>query len=166
MAFKDLKTSDYVTCGVWGSKGANRFLLAQLRERLGFPETIAAVKRMSQLWPKATAKLIEDKANGPAVIASLRHRVEGLIAVNPEGGKVARAQATSPLLEAGNVFLPHPDLAPWVDGFIEECAVFPNGRHDDQVDQMTQVLRRIRSQPARPKATPIPTYTGERGWMV
>ena len=62
--------------------------------------------------------------------------------MNPEGGKVARAAAVSPLIEAGNVYLPHPDYAPWVGDFIEECAAFPNGAHDDQVDAMTQALLR------------------------
>ena len=47
--------------------------------------------------------------------------------MNPEGGKVARAAAVSPLIEASNVYLPHPDYAPWVGDFIEECAAFPNG---------------------------------------
>jgi hypothetical protein len=32
----------------------------------------------------------------PAVIHELRHEVAGLIEVNPEGGKVARANAVSP----------------------------------------------------------------------
>ena len=48
----------------------------------------------------------------------------------------------SPLIEAGNVYSPHPDFEPWVGDFIEECAVFPNGAHDDQVDAMTQALLR------------------------
>jgi predicted phage terminase large subunit-like protein len=55
---------------------------------------------------------------------------------------VARAAAVSPLIEAGNIYLPHPEHAPWVNDFIEECAAFPNGAHDDQVDAMTQALLR------------------------
>jgi phage terminase large subunit-like protein len=56
---------------------------------------------------------------------------------------VRREEITlGPLIEAGNVYLPHPDYAPWVDDFIEECAAFPNGAHDDQVDAMTQILLR------------------------
>ena len=51
-------------------------------------------------------------------------------------------ETVSPLIEAGNVYLPHPDYAPWVGDFIEECAAFPNGAHDDQVDAMTQALLR------------------------
>ncbi len=99
---------------------------------------------MSAKWPRAGRKLVEDKANGSAVIATLQHDVAGLIAVNPEGGKIARAQGVSAQVELGNVYLPHPAIAPWVDGFIDECASFPNGKHDDQVDQMTQALNRLR----------------------
>jgi predicted phage terminase large subunit-like protein len=54
--------------------------------------------------------------------------------VNPEGGKISRAAAASPQLESGNWFLPHPKIAPWVDAFINECAAFPAGVNDDQVD--------------------------------
>jgi predicted phage terminase large subunit-like protein len=108
LAFKDLDTSDYVAGGVWGVKGADRYLLDQVRDRLGFPETVAAIKKMTLKWPKATLKLVEDKANGPAVIAALRHEVSGLVAITPEGGKVARAQAVSPQVESCNIYLPHP----------------------------------------------------------
>jgi predicted phage terminase large subunit-like protein len=85
---------------------------------------------------------IEDKANGSAVIQLLSHEIPGLLPLNPQSGKVARAQAISPLVEAGNIYLPHPDYAPWVNDFIEECFQFPNGAHDDQVDAMTQALVR------------------------
>jgi predicted phage terminase large subunit-like protein len=108
------------------------------------PATKAALLELTERWPKAGAKLVEDKANGPAVIQELKHDVAGLIAVTPEGGKIARAHAVSPAVEAGNVYLPHPALISWVDDFLEETAAFPNGRHDDQVDAMTQALRRLR----------------------
>jgi len=106
------------------------------------PATVKAVRDLTQKWPGAIAKLIEDKANGSAVIQMLGSEIPGLLPVNPSGGKIARAQATSPLVEAGNVYLPHPRLAPWVNDFIEECAQFPNGAHDDQVDAMTQAFLR------------------------
>lgn len=72
----------------------------------------------------------------------LSREIPGILPVNPEGGKVARAAAVSPLIEAGNIFLPRPLHAPWVNDFVEECAAFPNGAHDDQVDAMTQALLR------------------------
>jgi predicted phage terminase large subunit-like protein len=145
MSFKDLATSDYVVGQVWGTYKADRYLLDQVRSRSDMPATKAAVKDLSQRWPKAGIKLVEDKANGPAIIQELRHDVSGLIAVTPEGGKHARAQAVSPQVESGNVYLPHPALAPWVEEFIEEAAAFPHGRNDDQVDAMTQALNRLRN---------------------
>jgi predicted phage terminase large subunit-like protein len=145
MAFKNLETSDYVAGQVWGARGADRFLVDQYRGRLDMPATKAAVKELSRRFPQAVAKLIEDKANGPAVIQELQHDVAGLIAISPEGGKIARANAVAPHVEAGNIYLPHPAIAPWVEAFMEELAVFPHGRHDDQVDAMTQALNRLRN---------------------
>ncbi len=143
MAFKDTKTADFVVGQVWGRKGADKYLLDQVRDRMDFPATVQAVRSLSAKWPQARNKLVEDKANGPAVIATLKNEIPGLIAVNPEGGKVVRAQAASPDIEAGNVYLPDPSVAPWVHDFIEECAAFPNGANDDQVDAMTQALIRF-----------------------
>ena len=144
MSFKDLATSDYVVGQVWGAIKGDRFLLDQRRERMDMPATKEAVKEMSRHWPKAATKLVEDKANGPAVVQELKHDVSGLIEVNPEGGKIARAHAVSPQVESGNIYLPHPAIAPWVSAFIDELTAFPNGRHDDQVDAMTQALNRLR----------------------
>ena len=61
-----------------------------------------AARRLTGQWPNAHLKLVEDKANGPAVIQSLRHEIGGLVEVNPEGGKMSRAAAASPQLESGN----------------------------------------------------------------
>jgi predicted phage terminase large subunit-like protein len=144
MAFKGNNGSDYVVGQAWGAKGADRFLLDQVRARLDMPGTKEAVRSFSMKWPRATVKLIEDKANGPAVIQELAHEIEGLIAVTPEGGKIARAHAVSPMVESGNVYLPHPATAPWVEDFLEKATAFPNGRYDDQVDAMTQALNRLR----------------------
>jgi predicted phage terminase large subunit-like protein len=141
-AFKDLQTSDFVVGQAW-ARVRGMFLLAdQTRARMDCPATIKAVRGLSEKWPMAVAKLVEDKANGSAVIQMLGRDLPGLLPVNPEGGKITRAAAVSPLIEAGHIYLPHPQWAPWVDAFIEECAAFPNGAHDDQVDAMTQVFLR------------------------
>jgi len=140
--FKDLQTSDYVVGQLWGRVGPAYLLGHQIRARMDLPATVKAIRDLSAKNPAAIAKLIEDKANGSAVIQMLSNEIPGLLPVNPEGGKVARAAAVSPLIEAGNVYLPHPLSAPWVNDFIEECAAFPNGAHDDQVDAMTQALLR------------------------
>lgn len=148
--FKDLKDSDYVVGQVWGRKGADRYLIDQVRARMDLPATLVAVKSLSAKHPAAHAKLIEDKANGTAVIQVLKRDIQGLIAVEPAGGKVSRLQAVSPQIEAGNVHIPDPSIAPWVHDFIEECAAFPFGKNDDQVDSMSQALFRM-SKPGQPR---------------
>ncbi len=140
-AFKGASDSDYVVGQVWGRKGADKYLLAQVRAQMGFAATLAAFKDLATAWPAASAKYVEDKANGPAIIETLQREFPGVIPVNPEGGKEARAAAVSPQVEAGNVWLP--ESADWVADFIEECCVFPRGAHDDQVDAMTQALNRL-----------------------
>lgn len=137
-AFKDANDSDFVVGQVWGRRGADCYLLDQIRGRMGFTATQQAIKAQKRKWPSLRAVYIEDKANGSAIIETLRHEIPGIIPVNPEGGKVARVQAISPMVEAGNVYLS--EQATWIGDFIEECASFPNGAHDDQVDAMSQGL--------------------------
>ena len=137
-AFKDLKTSDFVVGQVLAKLGSSRYLLDQVRDRMDMPRTVQALRAMTEKHPDSVAKLVEDKANGPAVIQMLQHEISGLIEVNPEGGKMSRAAGVSPEVEAGNWYLPHPGIAPWVLDFVEECASFPRGAHDDQVDAWSQ----------------------------
>lgn len=147
MAFKDTDSADYVVGQVWGRWGLEMYLLDQVCERLSFVETTKSLRALAAKWPQASLKLIEDKANGTAVISALRKTVPGMVPVEPEGSKEARASAVSPFVEAGSVFLPAPELAPWVGKFIDEHAAFPAGAHDDQVDATSQALHRMMLDP-------------------
>lgn len=140
-AVKD--SNDYVVGQVWGRVGARYYLLDQVRALLDFPASVQAVRTLTAKWPHSGAKLVEDKANGPAVIATLKDEIAGLIAVSPDGDKRARALAVTPAIEAGNVFLPDPTIAPWINDYIEELSIFDNGAHDDQVDATSQGLHRM-----------------------
>jgi predicted phage terminase large subunit-like protein len=144
MTFKDTKQSDFVVGQVWGRLKANYYLIDQVRAKMSFTKSKAEVIKLSARYPLATVKLIEDKANGTAIIDTLKEDVEGIIAINPTESKYARASSVQPLCEAGNVFLPNKERHPWVDDFIEECTFFPNGAHDDQVDAMSQALTRLK----------------------
>jgi predicted phage terminase large subunit-like protein len=147
LTFKNTEGTDFVAGQVWARRGADAFLLDQVHGRMDFVETLAAFRQLAARWPQAVLKLVEDKANGPAVISSLSRIVPGIVPEEPQGGKEARAAAVSPLIEAGNVWLPSPELAPWVGGFIDEAAGFPTAAHDDQVDAMSQALNRLILQP-------------------
>jgi predicted phage terminase large subunit-like protein len=144
MAFKDTKSSDYVVGQVWARRGANVYLLDQVHKRLSFTDTLTAFKAMAARWPQATRKIVEDKANGTAIIDTLTSKIPGITAVNPTESKYARANAVAPFIEAGNVFLPEAAIALFdPEALIDEAAGFPNAAHDDQVDATSQALSQM-----------------------
>lgn len=139
MSFKDLTSSDYVAGLVMGRVGADIYIIDAEHDQMGFGKTCNALIRQSVKHPQAIRKLVEDKANGPAVISFLKSKVPGLIAQSPNGSKEERAALVEPIFESGNVYLPHPSIAQqWVQDLIDEAAAFPKGEHDDFVDAMTQ----------------------------
>jgi predicted phage terminase large subunit-like protein len=142
MAFKETKDSDFVVGQHWGRASADKFLLHQVKGRWDFVRTRKEFEAFADRYP-VNAKLVEDKANGPAIIAELRTKIAGIVPVQVRVSKEARASAVSPQVEAGNIYLPHPALADWVSGFIHEAASFPRGANDDQVDAMSQALGRM-----------------------
>lgn len=143
LAFKKKEDSDFISGQVMGNKGANIFLLDLINERLSFTETLKAIENMTAKWPKVITKLIEDKANGPAIIDMLHHKIGGIIPVEPQGSKQARVEAITPIIESGNVYIPHPMLFSWVNEFIDQCAKFPKVAHDDMCDAFSQGLFRF-----------------------
>jgi predicted phage terminase large subunit-like protein len=146
MAFKDTNASAYVVGQIWGMCGANKYLIDQVRDKMDFVKTLRAVEELSNKHPDVWTKLVEEKANGAAVISMLKDKVGGFIAINPEGSKEARMSAESPQIESGNVFLPAKSIATFdVDGYINECAMFPNGKYKDQVDTTSQALNYFRT---------------------
>lgn len=140
-AFKDAENNDFVAIQKWGKKNNKYYLIDLIKKHLNFVDTLAAIRAMRNADPEILFVLIEDKANGSALINVLSSEMEGLIPVKPEGGKVSRVNAVSPAIERGDVLLPR--FAPWVDDYIAEFSAFPNGPHDDQVDSTSQALNRM-----------------------
>ena len=143
--------SDFVAGQVWGRSGATYYMLPyRIYERLDFAPTRAAIKSCHALFPKANAILIEDKANGPAVIDELRKEIAVIVPVSPNGGKLSRAQAMAPLWESGSVQLPDPQVfnLPWMETYIHSICTFPRAAHDDDVDATSQALTYMRTRVA------------------
>lgn len=138
--FKDSATADKVSIQVWGKLGTNFYLIDRNNARMDFTTTLLAIRNMLSKYPKISAKYVEDKANGSAIINVLNKQIGGFIGVNPLGGKESRAYSVTPYIEAGNVFIPRES---WVNDFIEECSNFPNGKNDDDVDAMTQAISKM-----------------------
>lgn len=137
-AFKGAEDNDFVAITVWGKRGNDYYLRYCLNRHLDFPGTLAAIRTVRGLYPNARAVLIEDKANGSAVIQVLQSEMF-CIPIQPLGGKVARVNAVSPAIESGHVFVPEGE--PWVEEFLGQWTSFPAGAHDDMVDSGSQALR-------------------------
>jgi predicted phage terminase large subunit-like protein len=138
--FKDTAKSDKVSIQVWGKTNLDYYLIDRVNARMDFTTTLQAIRNLKAKYPTVGMIFIEDKANGSAIINVLQKEITGIIAVNPQGGKESRAQAILPYVVGGNVHLPRTE---WISDFVEECASFPKGAHDDDVDSMTQAINMI-----------------------
>lgn len=104
----------------------------------------AVIERASRY--RASRVLIEDTGSGTSLLQDLgRKRDISLIARKAEADKTIRAAWASALIEAGRVFLP--DEAHWLADFEHEIVTFPNGRHDNQVDALSQFVNWIGNHP-------------------
>lgn len=137
------KGPDHVSITVWGVKGADRFLLYRFNKAIGFTETVEQFREVCKAFPRAYKKLVEDKANGPAVINTLTHEISGILPITPEGGKESRANAIAPQVKAGNVYLWEGLGTLAIRDYMAEMGAFPRGRHDDDVDSTSQALNEI-----------------------
>jgi predicted phage terminase large subunit-like protein len=152
MAFALLDESvDFVVGQLWYVHGVNFYLVDQVAEKLNFAGTIEAMRACATNWPDAMLKLVEAKANGPNIVKMLKKEIAGLKLVPPadNASKKSRAFAVQGLFSAGNVFMPHPQLAkfrdgsqgaPWLAEYMRNMLAFPSGGVDDPVDATTQVL--------------------------
>jgi len=137
-ANKATELSDFSVCTTWGVKGKQLFLLGLFRKRLDYPALKRAVREQQSLF-SANEVLIEDKASGTQLIQELVD--EGCHAVTryePTCDKIMRLHAQTALIENGFVHIP--ETAGWLDAYLHEMTVFPNGKHDDQVDSTAQFL--------------------------
>ena len=149
--FRDKETSDFVVMQVWGWKGPRRYLLGQTRARMNYPATKRALRDLVKAWPTVRIVLVEAKANGDALIAELKEEIPGVIGFEPGNtSKPARAQIAAVPYEAMQVWLPDPQWAPWIGGFVEEHVSFPAGANDDQVDAGAQALIYLRDRMGDP----------------
>jgi predicted phage terminase large subunit-like protein len=145
-ATKPTELADYSVCATWGIKGPHFYLLNVLRKKLAYPGLKRAVAAQRTLF-NPTVILIEDKASGTQLIQDLIE--DGLSMVTrfkPEGDKIMRLHAQTTTIENGFVHLPRE--AHWLADYLHELTVFPNGRHDDQVDSTSQALAWTKQRPS------------------
>jgi predicted phage terminase large subunit-like protein len=135
-------SADWTVIQVWASKGPDRYLLEVHRGKYSFPQTIEILRGIAERLPFAKI-LVEESVVGPAVVATMKREVPGVVGVKTQGhgGKEGRAASVLMHFDGGNVFIP--EGANWLDALVSEAAAFPKGRHDDQVDCMSFALREL-----------------------
>jgi predicted phage terminase large subunit-like protein len=149
-AYKPKQVNDPSVISTWLVTRLGYYLLHVWRDRVDYPTLKRMARSLALAW-KPHAILIEDKASGQSLVQELRggeqiQREHGrdyepplpVIAIEPEGDKLTRANTVSGICEARLVYLP--DAAEWLPDFEGELFAFPLSANDDQVDTLTQLL--------------------------
>ncbi len=137
VANKQGEENDYSVCSTWRIYDKRYYLIDLLRGRFDFPTLRTKVSQQAKLH-KASQILIEDAGFGTALIQELKTAHFSVVGVKPEYDKKIRMAIQSAKFENGRVFFPKE--APWLRDLEDELFAFPNGRHDDQVDSISQAL--------------------------
>jgi predicted phage terminase large subunit-like protein len=133
---------------VMGRNGSNIYIHDLVNDKMSFTESVAAVRTLTGKWPKARAKVIENKANGPAIVDLLKKEIPGMVEFNPKGSKEERAISVTPYFEAGNIWFPDPETHPWVHDLINDLLIFPKGQYKDTVDALVQGILYLMDKPS------------------
>ena len=151
-AYSKKETADFSVIATWGvfrvsaDEGHGLILLSVRKGRWDFPELKRVAKAEYQYW-KPDNVLIEAKATGTPLQHELRRMGIPVTMYSPGGrrsgqDKISRANAVAPMLESGMVW--YPEDEEFAQELVEECAAFPNGSNDDQVDATVMALMRFR----------------------
>jgi predicted phage terminase large subunit-like protein len=140
-ASKDGLQNDYSVCITALERKREVYILDVYRAQVDFPKLHKKAIGLARLHG-ANAILIEDTAGGTPLLQHLRKdQPQGVprpIARRPDGDKQSRMWGECSRIEAGDLILP--EDAPWLADFEREILGFPNARHDDQVDALSQLL--------------------------
>lgn len=137
-AIKTEEWNDCSVCTTWGVVGDDIFLIDVYRARHKYPDLRDAVIAQAARYRPATV-LIEDRASGSQLLQELpRLGLQICQAIEPERDKQMRMASQTAILANGFVHVP--EDAPWLAEYLYEMSVFPNGKHDDQVDSTSQFL--------------------------
>ena len=142
-ALSSSQLADYSACVVLLARKETIYILDVVRARLEYPELKRAVLQHHNRWRPVVsnyALLIEKKGSGESLIQDLRRENIHAIGVNPDGDKILRMVAQTARIEAGAVHLP--TGAAWLEEFKKEVLSFPCSKHDDQIDALSQALKR------------------------
>lgn len=137
-AVKGAERNDFSVCTIWLIRDKTFFLLNVVREKFEYPDLRRRAIALAEEY-KPSAVLIEDAGSGAQLYQDLLEQGVYAHQIKPVGDKIMRMDNQTAVIEAGRVFLPK--WAPWLADFADEVTKFPAGRHDDQVDSLSQFLK-------------------------
>ncbi len=139
--------SNFSVCTTWTKVGNKFYLLDVYRAKLEYPKLKEQVLSLAARWTPH-AILIEAKTSGQQLVQELKTNSDlPIIEIVPHDDKLTRFYQIVPIIESGKVFLPH--QAVWLNDFEYEILMFPETRHDDQVDSTVQYLQWVRDSSSR-----------------
>jgi predicted phage terminase large subunit-like protein len=142
-ASKEGGQNDWSVCTTWLLHDNKYYLIDLLRGRFDYPTLKAQAISLAREHKPDTI-LIEDAGVGTALIRELQNAGSSVIAVKPEYDKKIRMAIQAAKFQGGRVYWPNE--APWLADLEAEVFAFPNARHDDQVDSISQALAYERSE--------------------
>ena len=164
-------SNDYSVCTTWLVSEGRFYLLDVLRDHLEYPALRRKLIELAERY-KAQTILVEEAGFGLSLLQDLRSglppHITQPIGIKPTGTKADRLVAQTAKIEAGHVLLSKE--APWLSDFLNEVLAFPNGRHDDQVDSISQFLNwvqeylrysQVQFTPAIGASIPGPSWWGD-----
>lgn len=135
-------------CTIWGLRrepdfGDVLYLTDVIRLKVELPDVRAAIKAQDKL-DKPQLIVVDGIGVGLGIVQDLRQagyrhlHAAGKTANLSNASKIDRFGRA--MLHAYDGRIAIPAEAPFLDGFLNELAAFPEGAEDDQVDSMTQLL--------------------------
>jgi predicted phage terminase large subunit-like protein len=136
IALSEAETGDYSACVVLLRRKEVFYILEVICGRFPFDILKRKVMEVKRRYGSSTL-LIEDSPISRGLIQSLKEQSINVTVYKPDTDKRARVIAQTDLFAGGSVRFPR--RAAWLEDFTAELLAFP-GRHDDQVDALTQGL--------------------------
>lgn len=142
-SFKDKKDNDPVAGFALGQSGSNIYITDRRYGNMDYAVSSENMIDLKRKHPGAIGILVEDKANGTAIIQDYKAQIPGIIPVQAHKGDSphSRAQIASRYHAAGNIVLPHPEIAKWSKSVVDEFAMYRN--KDDKNDQITAICQAV-----------------------
>lgn len=139
--------NDYSVCTTWGLINDKIDLLDVHRAQYHYADLLRASRTLRVKW-KPRLIVVEKAGVGIALGNELlRDNLNDVQGLNAAGDKVQRMSVQCAKIEDGQVRLPK--SASWLEPFLVEVGEFPNGRYDDQVDSLSQLLRMLDLKPSQ-----------------